>query len=173
TRQVTRGGRDVKLTHLEFELLAHFLQNPTRVFAREDLLREVWGLAKASRRTVDNFVAQLRSKLERDPEAPRHLVTVRGSGYRFDPGRASAGWPVDQRDPGAREACSRATRSGPAGASESNDDETTRLSPPGAGRARRRARQAQERRRPAELAPAAARPARPPPAPSPLPLPPP
>ncbi|HKA88671.1 MAG TPA: response regulator transcription factor [Haliangiales bacterium] len=85
TRQVTRGGRDVKLTHLEFELLAHFLQNPTRVFAREDLLREVWGLAKASRRTVDNFVAQLRSKLERDPEAPRHLVTVRGSGYRFDP----------------------------------------------------------------------------------------
>ena len=35
--------------------------------------------------TVDNFVAQLRSKLERDPEAPRHLVTVRGSGYRFDP----------------------------------------------------------------------------------------
>jgi DNA-binding response OmpR family regulator len=85
TRQVTRAGRDVKLTHLEFELLAHFLRHPTRVFSREDLLREVWGLAKASRRTVDNFVAQLRSKLERDPEAPRHLVTVRGSGYRFDP----------------------------------------------------------------------------------------
>ncbi len=85
TRQVTRAGRDVKLTHLEFELLAHFLRQPTRVFAREDLLREVWGLAKASRRTVDNFVAQLRSKLERDPEAPRHFVTVRGSGYRFDP----------------------------------------------------------------------------------------
>jgi DNA-binding response OmpR family regulator len=85
TRQVLRAGRDVKLTHLEFELLAHFLRHLTRVFSREDLLREVWGLAKASRRTVDNFVAQLRSKLERDPEAPRHLVTVRGSGYRFDP----------------------------------------------------------------------------------------
>jgi DNA-binding response OmpR family regulator len=84
TRQVTRAGRPVKLTHLEFELLAHFVRNATRVFSREDLLREVWGLAKASRRTVDNFVAQLRSKVERDPEAPRHLVTVRGSGYRFD-----------------------------------------------------------------------------------------
>jgi two-component system, OmpR family, alkaline phosphatase synthesis response regulator PhoP len=85
TRQALRDGEEVRLTHLEFELLMHFLRNPTRVFSREDLLRDVWGLSSATRRTVDNFVAQLRSKLERDPEAPRHLVTVRGSGYRFDP----------------------------------------------------------------------------------------
>ena len=59
--------------------------NPREVFTREQLLREVWAIGSGSRRTVDNFVAQLRAKLEHDPEAPRHLVTVRGTGYRFDP----------------------------------------------------------------------------------------
>jgi DNA-binding response OmpR family regulator len=85
TRQVTRDGREVKLTHIEFELLAYFLRNPSRVFSRERLLRDVWGHATGSPRTVDNFVGQLRAKLEADPESPRHFVTVRGSGYRFDP----------------------------------------------------------------------------------------
>jgi DNA-binding response OmpR family regulator len=82
---VTRDGEAIKLTHLELELLAHFLRRPGEVFTREQLLREVWALGSGSRRTVDNFVAQLRAKLERDPEQPRHLVTVRGTGYRFDP----------------------------------------------------------------------------------------
>jgi DNA-binding response OmpR family regulator len=86
TRVVTRDGKPVKLTHLELELLAHFLRHPGEVFTREQLLRQVWALSSGSRRTVDNFVAQLRAKLERDPEAPRHLVTVRGTGYRFDAG---------------------------------------------------------------------------------------
>jgi DNA-binding response OmpR family regulator len=85
TRVVTRGGEPVKLTHLELELLAHFVRNPGAVFTREQLLRDVWALGSGSRRTVDNFVAQLRAKLERDPEQPRNLVTVRGTGYRFDP----------------------------------------------------------------------------------------
>jgi DNA-binding response OmpR family regulator len=85
TRVVTRGGEPVKLTHLELELLAHFVRHPGEVFTREQLLREVWALGSGSRRTVDNFVAQLRAKLERDPDQPRHLVTVRGTGYRFDP----------------------------------------------------------------------------------------
>jgi DNA-binding response OmpR family regulator len=85
TREVTRDGAPVRLTHLEFELLAHFLRNPRAVFTRERLLREVWDIGSGSRRTVDNFVAQLRSKLERDPDNPLHLVTVRGTGYRFDP----------------------------------------------------------------------------------------
>ncbi len=85
-RAVSRGGTEVRLTHLEFELLAFFLENPNRVFAREMLLREVWGVQhNGSRRTVDNFVAQLRGKLEADPEMPRHFITVRGSGYRFVP----------------------------------------------------------------------------------------
>ena len=86
TREVLRDGRAVKLTHLEFELLRFFLQHPNRVYERRDLLRDVWGVKhRASARTVDNFVAQLRGKLEADPEDPRHFITVRGSGYRFDP----------------------------------------------------------------------------------------
>lgn len=56
-----------------------------RVYTREALVRQVWGLQQAQARTVDNFVAQLRAKLEEDPEQPRYLLTVRGSGYRFAP----------------------------------------------------------------------------------------
>jgi DNA-binding response OmpR family regulator len=85
TRRVSKGGEEVKLTHLEFELLIFFLRNPSRVLSRDRLLREVWGLSSGSARTVDNFVGQLRAKLEDDAEAPRHFITVRGSGYRFDP----------------------------------------------------------------------------------------
>jgi DNA-binding response OmpR family regulator len=85
TRAVVRAGTAISLTHLEFELLAYFLRRPAQVFPREQLLRDVWGVKTGSPRTVDNFVAQLRGKLERDPDRPRHLVTVRGSGYRFDP----------------------------------------------------------------------------------------
>jgi two-component system, OmpR family, alkaline phosphatase synthesis response regulator PhoP len=84
-RQVTREGAAIRLTHLEFELLCFFLHNPTRVFSRAELLRAVWGQAAGTRRTIDNFVGQLRAKLERHPETPEHFITVRGSGYRFDP----------------------------------------------------------------------------------------
>jgi DNA-binding response OmpR family regulator len=85
TRQVLRAGVEVPLTHLEFELLVYFVKNPAKVYSRDQLLRHVWGAQAGSPRTVDNFVAQLRAKLERDPDHPRHFVTVRGSGYRFDP----------------------------------------------------------------------------------------
>jgi len=86
TRTVFRSGTPVRLTHLEFELLSFFCRSTGRVYSREQLLREVWGLRQAGQaRTVDNFMAQLRSKLEVDPERPSHLVTVRGSGYRFVP----------------------------------------------------------------------------------------
>lgn len=84
TRTVTRQGEPVRLTHLEFELLRFFCVSARRVYSREQLMREVWGLRQGGNaRTVDNFLAQLRSKLEVDPEQPRHLLTVRGSGYRF------------------------------------------------------------------------------------------
>ena len=85
TRLVLRDSVEVKLTHLEFELLRFFVQNPSHVFSRADLLHRVWGQQSGSPRTVDNFVGQLRSKLEHDPDHPVHFVTVRGSGYRFDP----------------------------------------------------------------------------------------
>jgi DNA-binding response OmpR family regulator len=85
-RTVTRAGAPVKLTHLELELLVFFIRNPHRVFSRDELVREVWGLTHAGQaRTVDNFVAQLRAKLEADPDRPTCFVTVRGTGYRFVP----------------------------------------------------------------------------------------
>jgi len=85
-RTVTRRGTPVALTHREFELLAFLCASGGRVMSRDELVRKVWGLAYAGQgRTVDNFVAQLRSKLESDPDRPKHLLTVRGSGYRFVP----------------------------------------------------------------------------------------
>jgi DNA-binding response OmpR family regulator len=84
-RTVTRAGEPIKLTHLEFELLAFLVRHPSQVFARAQLLRLVWGQTAGTPRTVDNFVGQLRKRLEPDPDTPRHFITVRGSGYRFDP----------------------------------------------------------------------------------------
>jgi two-component system alkaline phosphatase synthesis response regulator PhoP len=86
TRTVMRAGQEVKLTHREFELLKFFCQSGGRVFSRKELVQEVWDLQHMGRaRTVDNFVGQLRAKLESDPDHPKHLLTVRGSGYRFVP----------------------------------------------------------------------------------------
>jgi DNA-binding response OmpR family regulator len=84
-RAVLRSGAEVKLTHLEFELLVFFLRHPSQVFSRNQLFNLVWGQSAGSVRTVDNFVGQLRKRFERDPEDPQHFITVRGSGYRFDP----------------------------------------------------------------------------------------
>jgi two-component system alkaline phosphatase synthesis response regulator PhoP len=85
-RTVVRAGQPVGLTHREFELLKFLCESGGRVFSREELVRRVWGLPHGGQgRTVDNFVAQLRAKLEADPDRPKHLLTVRGSGYRFVP----------------------------------------------------------------------------------------
>lgn len=84
-RVVTRAGLELKLTHLEFELLVFFVLHPNQVFSRTQLFNQVWGQSAGSVRTVDNFVGQLRKRFEADPEQPRHFITVRGSGYRFDP----------------------------------------------------------------------------------------
>ncbi len=84
-RLVTRAGEEVKLTHLELELLAFFVRHPSQVFSRAQLFQLVWGQSAGSVRTVDNFVGQLRKRLEANAEQPRHFITVRGSGYRFDP----------------------------------------------------------------------------------------
>jgi DNA-binding response OmpR family regulator len=85
-RTVMRAGQPVGLTHREFELLKFLCDSGGRVFSRDELVRRVWGLPNGGQgRTVDNFVAQLRAKLEADPDRPKHLLTVRGSGYRFVP----------------------------------------------------------------------------------------
>lgn len=84
-RVVMRANHEVKLTHTELELLAFFVRHSQQVFSRHQLFQLVWGQHAGSVRTVDNFVGQLRKRFEKDPEAPRHFITVRGSGYRFDP----------------------------------------------------------------------------------------
>jgi DNA-binding response OmpR family regulator len=84
-KTVTRAGQPVELTAQEFKLLAHFLAHPGRTFSREELLSAAWGYDYVgSARTVDNFMRQLRLKLESNAEEPRHFITVRGLGYRFD-----------------------------------------------------------------------------------------
>ena len=85
-RKVWRGGEEVSLTSREFDLLRFLLARQARIFSREQLLAAVWNYDyEGTARTVDNFMRRLRVKLELDPENPRHLVTVRGSGYKFDP----------------------------------------------------------------------------------------
>lgn len=75
------GGVPVEMTALEFKLLRFLIEHPGRMFSRERILSEVWGAGYfGSVRTVDNFIARLRAKL--DPDA-RYMVTVRGGGYRF------------------------------------------------------------------------------------------
>ncbi len=84
-RLVTKAGAVVRLTHLEYELLRFFVCHPNMVFSRHDLFSRVWGQSAGSVRTVDNFVGQLRKHFEPSPEQPAHFITVRGSGYRFNP----------------------------------------------------------------------------------------
>jgi DNA-binding response OmpR family regulator len=77
-------GEPVRLTYVEFEILAALARNPGRVFSREMLLEHVWGDSLyRDPRTVDVHIRHLREKLERDPKGPEYLFTVRGVGYRF------------------------------------------------------------------------------------------
>ena len=86
SRRATANGRPIELTTREFDLLHYFVSHPDRVFSREQLMESVWGSRYfGTARTVDNFVARLRAHLGDDAEAPRHLETVRGIGYRFNP----------------------------------------------------------------------------------------
>ena len=84
-RAIRRDGRLMSLRPKELALLEFLAMHPGRAFNREELLRHVWGDALANERTVDVYVFWLRAKIERDAANPIHLVTVRGSGYLFDP----------------------------------------------------------------------------------------
>jgi two-component system, OmpR family, alkaline phosphatase synthesis response regulator PhoP len=84
TRQVIRGGEPVALTATEFDILWCLVQADGRVLGREEIQTHVWGPGHhGTLRTIDNFMMQLRTKLERDPGDPQHLLTVRGVGYRL------------------------------------------------------------------------------------------
>jgi len=74
----------IHLTLMESELLRHLVRNDGRVVSRKQILEEVWGLHEdTDTRAIDNFVVRLRRYIEDDPANPRHLLTVRGVGYRF------------------------------------------------------------------------------------------
>ncbi len=84
TREVRRNGALVELTATEFDVLLCLIEAGGRVLSREQIQAKVWGPTHhGTPRTIDNFILQLRAKLEDSPTEPRHIVTVRGVGYRF------------------------------------------------------------------------------------------
>jgi len=84
--EARRGGQPVEMTRKEFAILRYLASRGGEVVSRDDLLNEVWGYdSYPSSRTVDNHVAGLRAKLERDASEPEHIRTVHGVGYKFIP----------------------------------------------------------------------------------------
>jgi DNA-binding response OmpR family regulator len=85
TRTVYRGREVVDLTPMEFDLLVFLLRADGNIVSRETLMRQVWRYTPGlTSRTVDQHVARLRHKIERDPAEPRHILTVRKAGYRLE-----------------------------------------------------------------------------------------
>ena len=85
SRSVLKNGKTVPLTPKEFDLLLALIHRDGAVATRMELLTEVWGYSAAVlSRTVDTHVAELRRKLEGDPAAPKHILTVRKAGYRLE-----------------------------------------------------------------------------------------
>jgi DNA-binding response OmpR family regulator len=78
-------GELVALTAREFDLLLHLMRHPRRAFRREELLTDVWGFSYGDTSTVTVHVRRLREKVEADASTPRHVCTVWGVGYRFEP----------------------------------------------------------------------------------------
>ena len=82
--ELRTNGTTIRLTLMEAELLRHLIHNNGRIVSRKSILEEVWGLHEdTDTRAIDNFIVRLRRYIEADPSKPRHLLTVRGIGYRF------------------------------------------------------------------------------------------
>ena len=85
TRSVSKNGATVDLTPMEYDLLIHLIRTRGTIVSREVLLRQVWRYSPGlTSRTVDQHLSRLRIKLENDPSAPVHFLTVRKAGYRFE-----------------------------------------------------------------------------------------
>lgn len=79
-----KGGRPLELSAREFEILRYLIRHRGEIVTRDQLLNEVWGYDSTPvTRTVDNHIARLRQKIEHDPSAPRHIITIHRLGYRF------------------------------------------------------------------------------------------
>jgi DNA-binding response OmpR family regulator len=86
TLELRAHGKVFRLTLMEAELLRHLIRSKGKIVPRKAILEEVWGLREdTDTRAIDNFVVRLRKYIEKDPAHPRHLLTVRGIGYRFLP----------------------------------------------------------------------------------------
>ena len=83
-RRVLVDGQPIETTAKEFDLLRLLSQHPGQVLTREQIMERIWG-EHFTLRTIDNFIARLRGKIELNPDAPLHLETVRGVGYRYNP----------------------------------------------------------------------------------------
>jgi two-component system, OmpR family, alkaline phosphatase synthesis response regulator PhoP len=82
--EIRRGGRVLRLTLMEVNLLRFLVQREGQVVSRKEILDQVWGVREdTDTRAIDNFIVRLRRYLEDDPAKPRHLLTVRSVGYRF------------------------------------------------------------------------------------------
>jgi two-component system response regulator RegX3 len=82
---VTVAGREVALPLKEYDLLEYLVQNAGRVLTRRQLINRVWGPERlGDTKTLDAHIKRLRSKIEQNPSSPRHLLTIRGVGYRYD-----------------------------------------------------------------------------------------
>jgi len=78
------NDKEIKLSNREFELMDYFIRHSGDIIHRNDLLDKVWGYdVPPTTRTVDNFILDLRKKLEENPSNPKHILTIRGIGYKF------------------------------------------------------------------------------------------
>jgi DNA-binding response OmpR family regulator len=83
-QRVLVDGNPVEVSNREFRLLRFLIENRGRVVSRDQILNKVWGYDyEGTARTIDNFINKLRSKIEKDPQAPAIILTVRGVGYKF------------------------------------------------------------------------------------------
>ncbi|MFY9529608.1 MAG: response regulator transcription factor [Candidatus Acidiferrales bacterium] len=82
--ELRTNGNTIQLTLMEAKLLRHLIRSQGRTVSRKSILEDVWGLREdTDTRAIDNFIVRLRRYLEENPSKPRHLLTVRGVGYRF------------------------------------------------------------------------------------------
>lgn len=83
-QEAKKGSKSVELSAMEFKVMQYFIQREGEVIERNELLNAVWGYENyPSTRTVDNFILNLRKKIEDDHHNPKHLLTVHGAGYKF------------------------------------------------------------------------------------------